>query len=168
MNNHHIAIRWVIVFKSAQTWTKSRFLIFHGLTRFRHSEWIFNSSHKLAMINISCSNHINIFSHIVTIMIFLNHISRNRLHIANISQNRQSDLLSLENTTMRNLYCRLQGHRFASLHQLSFNSTPLIINVLSPIKRIGEHIANYSDSVVEILLKGGYHIRSVFSWSVSV
>ena len=97
--------------EGAQPRTKFRFLIDERLSsRLRHSERILDNTNQLIMIDISSSNNVDVIAGVVTIVVLLDHISADGLHIFDISEDGEADLLFLEYSSMGDLYCCLQGH----------------------------------------------------------
>lgn len=62
------------------------------------------------MVDFTSSNHINVLSHVIFVMVVFDHPFGDGLHVTDISENRQSNLLSLEDASVCNFDSSLQGH----------------------------------------------------------
>ena len=120
------------------------------------------------MINISWSYKVDIVAYIVRIVVILDHISTNSLHILDISQNRQTYLLLLKDSPVRYFNSSFQRHRLPSFNELSVNSTPLVFNILRSVQRICQHITQNSYCLRKILLKGSHHIRCILTTCIGI
>ncbi len=85
------------------------------------------------MVDIPWGNHNDIFSHVIGVVVLLNHLPADGLHVANIPKNGQAYLLVLEYSPMRDFDGGLQGLGFASLKKLPMDGGSLILNILFSI-----------------------------------
>lgn len=85
------------------------------------------------MVDIPWGNHNDIFSHVIGVVVLLNHLSADGLHVANVPKNGQAYLLVLEYSPMRDFDGGLQGLGFASLKKLPMDGRSLILNILFSI-----------------------------------
>ena len=104
MHDDHISTPKVILPESAQSRTKFRLLIDKRLSRrLRHSERILHNTNQLVMIDISSCHNVDVIADVVAIVVLLDHISADGLHIFDISQDGEADLLFLEYASVGDL-----------------------------------------------------------------
>jgi len=120
------------------------------------------------VVDLTCSYNVDVFSHVVFVMVFFDHAFGDGLHVADVSQNRKADLLSFEDASMCDLYSSLERHRFPGFSKFSLDSASLVLYVSFAIERVSEHISNNADSSAYILPERCNHIRGVFSRSVGI
>lgn len=62
------------------------------------------------MVDVSSSNNVDVITDVVAIVVLLDHISADGLHIFDISEDGEADLLFLEDASMGYLDCCFEGH----------------------------------------------------------
>lgn len=55
------------------------------------------------MVDVSCSHDVDVVSHIVAVMVLLDHVSADGLHIPDVSKDGKPDLLFLEDASVGDL-----------------------------------------------------------------
>lgn len=120
------------------------------------------------MVDIASPNHVNVLAHVVLIMILFDHTLRDGLHVAYVSQNGQTNLLSLEDPPMCDLDSRFERHGFASLDQFSLDRAPLIFDIFGPVEGVGEHVPHDVDCLRQVLAERSDHVCCVLAGSVGV
>ena len=88
---------------------------------------------QLVVVYITRCNHHDVLTHVVLGVVLLDHLPVDGLHVGQVAQDRQADLLLLENPPMRDLDGSFQGLCLSSFQQLPMNSTPLIFHILLAI-----------------------------------
>lgn len=101
MNNDHVGMSQSILSQGAQPGTKLWLGIDERLScGLWHPKGILDSTDKFIMIDISSSNQVDIVSHIIFVVVFLDHVSADSLHVLDVSQYRQPYLLLLEDASV--------------------------------------------------------------------
>ena len=137
-------------------------------TWFWYAKRVLHCSHQFRMLKVSRSNHIDVFPHIVLVVKVLYHSLCYCLHVADIPQNRKTNLLTRKNTPMRNLNSCLQRHCLPCLLQFPLYCPTFIFDILFAIEGISEHIPNNSNRFGEIFAKRADHIGCILTRCVGV
>ena len=94
MDNDHVGIPQSILPQSAQTGAKFWLGIDERFScRFGNLEGVFDSSNEFIMVDISGSHEVDVVPHIVFVVVLLDHVSADGLHVLDVAQDWQSDLL---------------------------------------------------------------------------
>lgn len=120
------------------------------------------------MIDVSLRHHNDILANVVLVMVLFDHLPADGLHIGNIAQNGQADLLVAEDAPVGDLDSGLKRLGLPGLEQLSVDGASLVLYILLTIEGVGEHIADYLDGPVDVLPEDSHHIRCILSRRVSV
>lgn len=86
------------------------------------------------MVNISRSHNNDVFSHVIAVVIVLDHLLIDSFHVGEVAQNGQAYLLSLEDASVRDFDGRLQRLRLPRFEQLPMDGAAFIVHILPAIQ----------------------------------
>lgn len=136
--------------------------------RFGHSEGVFDGSDEFVMVDLARSNDVDIVADIVFVMVVFDHAFGDGLHVADVSQNGEADLLSLEDPSVCDLDGGLKRHGFPGFPEFALDGASFIFDVSFTVEGVGEHVADDADCSGDVSAEGGDHVGGVFSGGVSV
>lgn len=124
----------------------------------RHFKVVLHTLHQLIVVDVSLRHYYDILTHVIVVMVLFDHLPTDCLHIADISQDGQADLLLAEDTPMRDFDCGLERLRLPGLQQLSVDGAAFIVHILLAVEGVGEHIADNLDGPFDVLPEDSHHI----------
>lgn len=120
------------------------------------------------MIDVSLCHHDDVLANVILVMVLFDHLPVDCLHIGNIAQDGQADLLVAEDAPMGNLDSGLKRLGLPGFEQLSVDGAPLVLHILLTVEGVGEHIAHNLNGPLDVLPEDSHHIRGVLSRCVRV
>lgn len=134
----------------------------------RNFYMFFGQFDQMLMIYRSWCYEDDILSYIILIVIILDHLFWDCLHIVLGAKNGKGHDMGSVYATMGNFDCCLQGVWFLGFTELAFDGAAFILDIFGVIERVCDHIAYYFYCFVEIILEYGHHVWGILSRSVRI
>jgi hypothetical protein len=81
----HIGMWQIVLAKGAHSWTEDRLGVCGWCSGvFRQWEAFLDTSHEFIMVDVTSCNQVDVGTDIVTVVVVLDHISSDRLHVADV------------------------------------------------------------------------------------
>jgi hypothetical protein len=138
------------------------------LALFWHSEVVLNCSDQFIVVDVAFCDDDDVFAHVVLVVVLFDHFLGDGLHVGDVSEDGQADLLVLEYAPVRDFDGGFEGLALASFDELAVDGAPLVLDVLPAVERVGEHIAHDLNRLGDILAEDSHHVGSVLARSVRV
>jgi hypothetical protein len=120
------------------------------------------------VVDIPLRHYDDIVTNVVVVMVLFDHLLADCLHVGDVTENGQADLLLAEDTPVRNLYSCFQGLAFSCLQEFSVDGASLVFDILPSVQRIGEHVAHDLNCSFNILAENCHHVRCVLPRCVGI
>jgi hypothetical protein len=120
------------------------------------------------VVDVSLGDHYDVFANVIIVMVLFDHLPADRLHIRDIAQDRQADLLVAEDTPMGDLDSGFERLGLSGLEQFSVDGTSFVLYILLTVEGVGEHVADYLDGPIDVLAEDSHHIRCIFPRGIGI
>ena len=168
MHHYHVCVADICL-QSTQPRIELRLLEYSPVSvRLRHSEGVFDGSDEFVVVDLACSDDVDVVADVVFVMVVFNHAFGDGLHVADVSQNGEADLLSLEDPSVCDLDGGLKRHGFPGFPEFAFDGASFVFDISFAIEGVGEHVADDADCSGDVSAEGRDHVGGVFSGGVSV
>lgn len=169
MDYHHVGVLQIVLSESAHSRTKHGFVVDRGRGSVPgQGKTLLDAGDQLVVVYVASGHEVDVGPDVVPVVVVLNHVSADGLHVPNVSQNGQSNLLLGEYSSVRYFNGGLQRHRLPGLNKLPVNGAPFVFDVLRPVEGVGEHISEDAEGLGQVFFECGHHVGGVLSGGVGV
>ena len=85
MHDHHVSVVDICL-QTTQTRVELRLLEHSRVAiRFRYSKGLLHCSYEFIVVDLTCSHYVDVLSHVIFVMVILDHTFRDGLHVADVS-----------------------------------------------------------------------------------
>lgn len=135
---------------------------------FGHGNVPFACLMQCGMVDISCGCHDDVLAHVIAVVVLLDHISWNCLHVVDVPEDGKSHLMVLVYSPVCDFDRGFQRLTFLGLQQFSMNCGSFVLHVLLSVQRISDHVPYNLHCFRQISVKNRHHVTCVLSRCVCV
>jgi hypothetical protein len=120
------------------------------------------------VVDIPLRHHDDVFANVVLVVVLLDHLLADGLHVGYVAEDGETDLLLAKDAAMCDLDGGLKGLRLPGFQELPVDGASFVLDVLPPVEGVGEHVAYYLNGSLDVLTEDCHHIRRVLPRGVGI